>query len=52
MNKDQAYLSSQSYSFQAGFQDFRGGVQFDSSRNADWQRGWKWANCKGFSRSK
>ncbi|HII2943552.1 TPA: hypothetical protein ACY17N_006591 [Pseudomonas aeruginosa] len=46
MNQDQAYLLSQSYCFQMGFQDFRGGEQFDSRRNAEWQRGWRWANAK------
>ncbi|WP_264972653.1 hypothetical protein [Pseudomonas aeruginosa] len=52
MNQDQAYLLSQPYCFQMGFQDFRGGEQFDSRRNAEWQRGWRWANAKSVSRSK
>ncbi len=50
VSKEQAWFLEQSYSFQVGFQDFRGGEQFDSRRNAEWQRGWKWANCKGVSR--
>ncbi|MGU0640098.1 hypothetical protein ACSEOW_23250 [Pseudomonas aeruginosa] len=52
MNQYQAYLLSQSYFFLMGFQDFLGVEQFDSRRNAEWQRGWRWANAKSVSRSK
>lgn len=45
MSERQAYLLQQGYSFQAGFQDQRGGEHFDSRKNAEWQRGWKWANA-------
>jgi len=44
MSERQAYLLAQCYSFQAGFQDCRGGEHFDSRKNTEWQRGWKWAN--------
>ncbi|WP_443190945.1 hypothetical protein [Pseudomonas indica] len=52
MSKEQVWFMEQSYSFQAGFQDFRGGEHFDSRRNSEWQRGWRWANSKGVARSK
>lgn len=46
MSKSQAYYLAQSYSFQVGFQDCKGGEHFDSRKNAEWQRGWKWANAR------
>lgn len=52
MSNEQSWFIEQSYSFRMGFQDYRGGEHFDSRRNADWQRGWKWANAKGVSRSR
>lgn len=52
MSKLQAWFCEQSYSFQAGFQDYRGGEQFSRDRNQEWQLGWKWANCKNVSRSR
>jgi hypothetical protein len=52
MSNEQAWFIEQPYSFRMGFQDYRGGENFDSRRNAEWQRGWKWANAKGVSRSR
>jgi len=51
MSKLQAWFCEQSYSFQAGFQDYRGGEQFSRDRSQEWQLGWKWANCNNISRS-
>ncbi len=50
MTKEKEWYGEQSYSFQAGYQDFRGGEQFDSRKNEEWKRGWKWANSKGVYR--
>jgi hypothetical protein len=52
MSKLQAWFCDQPYSFQAGYQDYRGGEQFSVNRNAEWQRGWNWANTNNFSRSR
>ena len=52
MSKLQAWFTEQSYSFQVGFQDYRGGEQSSRDRNQEWQRGWKWANSNNVSRSR
>lgn len=51
MSKTQAWFCEQSHSFQVGFQNYREGDEFTTSRNAEWQRGWKWAYCKGVQRA-
>lgn len=52
MSQLQAWYLEQSYSFQAGLQDYRGGEQYSADRNADWQRDWKWANANNVARSR
>lgn len=42
----QVYLLEQSYSFQTGFADQRGGEQYDPKKNEEWQRGYKWAKAQ------
>ena len=44
VSQDAIYLIKQSYSFQVGFQDCRGGEHFDSRKCDEWKRGWRWAN--------
>ncbi|MGO4801132.1 hypothetical protein ACEN2T_17780 [Pseudomonas sp. W22_MBD1_FP4] len=51
MSDLQVWFFEQSYSFQAGFQDYRGGELFSGDRNEEWRRGWKWANANNVSRS-
>lgn len=46
MSKLQAWFCDQSHSFQAGFQDYRSGIALTTDRNAEWQRGWKWASLQ------
>ncbi len=47
MNDKMKYYWAQSPSFKTGFSDYLDrkvyGRQFDARMNADWQRGWKWA---------
>jgi hypothetical protein len=52
MSKQQAWFCEQSYSFEAGFQHYRGGEQFSHDRNEEWQRGRKCANCNNVSSSR
>ena len=46
MSKLQAWFCEQPHTFQAGFNDYRAGEPFVTDRNAEWQRGWKWANLQ------
>lgn len=51
MGEKQIWFLDQSQSFQAGFNDYRANDPYCEFRNAEWQRGWKWAQSNNVTQS-